>query len=286
MSEPVDVVIIGGGVSGLACAKALHAAGRSFVLYEAREALGGRVMTDRHEGFLLDRGFQVLLTAYPEARQLLDYDRLHLRRFYPGALVRFSGRWHRMADSFRHPWDGLCSLFNPIGTLADKLRVGRLRLLRTKLSTQPANESTLTALQLEGFSESMIQRFFRPFLGGVYLESDLQTTAAKFASVFRYFSYGDTAVPALGMGAIPNQLACTLPPDRLRTGARVRGLMDSDVQLDDGTCVAARAVVVAAGKREAARILNEDEPPKTAFSGVTCLYFDAPVAPLGNRFWS
>lgn len=282
MNRPIDVVIIGGGVAGLACAKWLHAAGRSFILYEAADELGGRVNTDRQEGFLLDRGFQVLLTAYPEARRNLNYEQLNLRRFYAGALVRFEGRWHRMADPFRHPWDGLCSLFNPIGTFADKLRVGRLRILGRKKSGQSTDVSTLAMLQREGFSESMIQRFFRPFLGGVYLESNLSTAAAKFDSVFRYFAAGDIAVPALGMAAIPKQLAENLPRNQLRTRSKVQRIFDGGVQLADGNEVAASAVVVATEEREASRILNGERVNESSASGVSCFYFDAPSAPLSE----
>ena len=80
-----DVVIVGGGLAGLACALALQEGGVSSVILEASDGVGGRVRTDRHEGFLLDRGFQVLLNNYPECRRILDYDALKLKPFFPGA---------------------------------------------------------------------------------------------------------------------------------------------------------------------------------------------------------
>ena len=89
MSTKSDVLIIGGGMAGLCCALHLHQHGHSFQVLEASDGVGGRIRTDRFEGFLLDRGFQVLLTAYPEARRVLDYDALKLRPFYPGALIRY-----------------------------------------------------------------------------------------------------------------------------------------------------------------------------------------------------
>jgi phytoene dehydrogenase-like protein len=84
----LDVAIIGAGLAGLACARDLTKAGLGVQLFESADAAGGRVRTDVVDGFRLDRGFQVLLTEYPEAKRVLDYDALALRRFVPGALVR------------------------------------------------------------------------------------------------------------------------------------------------------------------------------------------------------
>ena len=184
----IDTLIIGAGLGGLACARRLQEVGRSFVICEAADHIGGRVATDMVDGYRLDRGFQVLLTAYPEARRLLDYDALNLRRFYPGALVRHGGKWHRVADPFRHPIAGLRGAFNPIGSFSDKLRVGWSRLGGFDFSRHASNLSSLQALHAEGFSESMIQRFFRPFLGGVFLENQLDTTVRKLEFVMRNFA--------------------------------------------------------------------------------------------------
>src|SRR5580704_5748669 len=123
----IDVVIIGAGLAGLSCAVSLEAGGTSVTLLEAGDAPGGRVRTDRVEGFRLDRGFQVLLTAYPEAKRLLDYDALQLKKFEPGALVWHSGKFHRFADPFRNPIGAAQFLFDSIVPLADKLNLAKLR---------------------------------------------------------------------------------------------------------------------------------------------------------------
>lgn len=72
-------------MAGLSCGARLHAAGVPVRILEAADGVGGRVRTDRADGFLLDRGFQIFLTSYPEARALLDYDKLDLQPFYAGA---------------------------------------------------------------------------------------------------------------------------------------------------------------------------------------------------------
>ena len=220
-----EVTIIGGGLSGLCCARRLHESGVSFQLLEASEEVGGRVRTDEVNGFLLDRGFQVLLTAYPEAQEILDYDALNLARFAPGALVRYRGRFHRFTDPWRSPRHLFATASSPIGSLTDKLRVARLRsrVCRSSLDKlfQRPETTTINALRQEGFSQRFIESFFRPFLGGVFLERDLNTSSRMFDFVFRMFATGNVVLPAGGIGEIARQIANKLPDETLRTGASV-----------------------------------------------------------------
>src|SRR3954453_9036996 len=123
MVEAGEVVVVGAGLAGLACARRLAASGVAVTVLEAADAVGGRVRTDVVDGFRLDRGFQVLLTAYPEAQRVLDYGPLDLRKFARGALVCCGGRFHRLADPRRDPVRGLQTLFGPIGSFADKWRI-------------------------------------------------------------------------------------------------------------------------------------------------------------------
>ena len=277
----IDTLIIGAGLGGLACARRLQEAGRSFVICEAADHIGGRVATDMVGGYRLDRGFQVLLTAYPEARRLLDYDALNLRRFYPGALVRHGGKWHRVADPFRHPIDGLRGAFNPIGSFSDKLRVGWSRLGGFDFSRHASNLTSLEALRAEGFSESMIQRFFRPFLGGVFLENQLDTTVRKLEFVMRNFARGETAIPALGMAEIPRQLAAALPAAAIRLNTRVEAIDGNEIHLQNGEIIHSKSVVIATDLGAANRLLGNGSSPAVS-NGVTCLYFTAPSAPVSE----
>ena len=149
----VEVVVIGAGLSGLSCAAHLKRAGRNVVVYEASDGIGGRVRSDIVNGMILDRGFQVLLTAYPEAQRVLDFARLKLRPFLPGALVRFRGRWNRLVDPWRDPVSGVAGLLNPVGTVSDKLKVGWWRANLDCLDALAPQTSSLEALKGLGFSK-------------------------------------------------------------------------------------------------------------------------------------
>jgi phytoene dehydrogenase-like protein len=273
-----DTVIIGAGVAGLTCAIELTEAGQKVLLIEGEDRVGGRVATDEVEGFRLDRGFQVLLTAYPEARRYLDYDALKLKKIYPGALVRYNRHMHRVADPFRRPVEGIAGALNPIGTLSDKLLVGRLRITGFNFSRHPNSVSALQALEAEGFSEKMIDRFFRPFLGGVFLETQLSTSVRKMEEVLRNFALGDAALPLMGMGSIPEQLAGKLPAGTIRLNTRVVECHSGKVTLADGEHIEAGAVVIATDVRSAQRLLGH-EGREAPMNSVSCLYFDTPAPP-------
>lgn len=282
-----DVIIVGAGLSGLACALALRDSGLEPLIVEASDAVGGRVRTDHREGFLLDRGFQVLQTWYPAAREMLDYGRLDLRAFYPGALVRSQGRFHRVSDIWRRPARLPEMLLSPVGTLTDKLRLLALRrhCLKGDLETLYSRpESTaIEHLRALGFSTRIIERFFKPFFSGVFFEPELDVSSRSFEFVFRAFAMGDTALPARGMGEIPAQLAARLPSRAIRLGAKVDRVEQASVLLESGERLKARAIVVATEARETARLLHRpfSDPPGR---GTTCFYFGAHHAPIQGPY--
>lgn len=284
MSRP-PVIVVGAGLAGLACARRLAEAGMPVELLEQSDGVGGRVRTDLVDGFRLDRGFQVLLEAYPEARAVFDYAALQLTPFFPGAVIRYGDRFHTVADPFRAPLEAVASLGSPIGTLGDKLRVLALRrrARRGTLAERFAAPATTTraALTALGFSEAMLTRFFEPFLGGIFLGRDLATSSRMLDFVFRMMAEGGTSLPAAGMQALPDQLAARLPAGTIQLQRPVRAVTRDAVTLDDGSTRPARAVVVATEGDVASRLTGAFPAP--APRGCTTLYFDAPAAPIGGR---
>ena len=275
MAEAEPVLIVGAGMAGLACARTLQGAGVPFLLFDSDEEVGGRVRTDEVDGYRLDRGFQVLLTAYPEAQKFLDYEALDLKACYPGSRVWFGDRFHRVADPFRHPIDGLLSLGNPIGALLDKIRVGMMRTGLRSTKSMPDDLSTLDALGKLGFGPSMIDRFWKPFMRGVFLENELSTTVRKFEETFRLFAQGDTVLPRLGIGELPKQLAGKLPNDSLILGTEITKVETRAIESADGKRFEGRAVVLATDIDPANRLLGiEDKAGQ--WNAVDCLYFSLP----------
>lgn len=253
-------------------------------ILEASDGIGGRIRTDEVQGFLLDRGFQVVLTAYPELQAEADYEALNLQPFYEGALIRFDGRFHRLADPFRHPLDAPGMVFSPIGTFFDKMKVARARanLMRGALEDVFAREelSTETALRERwGFSDRMIDRFFRPFFGGIFFDRELTSSSRMFEFTFRMFGSGQTVVPAQGMQAVPNHLASHLPPHTVALHTPVTAIDGTTVTTADGARHTAYAVVVATEAPAASRLLhNADISQKS--QGTTCFYFAAETPPV------
>ncbi|HEX8297541.1 MAG TPA: FAD-dependent oxidoreductase, partial [Rubricoccaceae bacterium] len=283
----LDVAVVGAGLAGLACARHLVQNGISCRVFETSDGVGGRVRTDVVDGFRIDRGFQVLLTAYPEASAVLDYAALDLRAFEPGALVRLDGRWERVGDPFRDVGALLPTLRARVGTLGDKLRVLRLRESVRRgtpesLWSRPET-STLDALRTRyGFSARMTDRFFRPFLGGVLLDRDLGASSRAFEFYFRMFGEGDAVVPALGIGAIPEQLASRLPPGTVCLNAPVEAVEPdgSGLRLASGEAVACRAVVVATDAAAVPGLVPGTPVP--AWKGTVQIAWAAPrVRPAG-----
>ena len=288
-----SVVVAGAGLAGLVAARRLADAGADVTVYEERPAVGGRVRSESIEGFTLDRGFQVLFTAYPAVRAELNLDALELRYFTPGAVIARPGSRSTLSDPLRDPRALVASLRNNEVTLTDKART---LLLRQHVGTRSEAEifrspdrSIRSYLKSWGFSDGYIRNFVAPFYGGVTLDRSLSTSKRVFEYTFKSLSEGRIAVPAAGIGAIPEQLA-----ERARAaGASIQCSEPVDAVTDHGDSVTvetrsgsvdADAAVVATDPSEAARLTGVDAIPTDARGCVTQYYrLPEDVAPETRR---
>lgn len=287
----MHVVIVGAGVAGLTAARALQRQGIRISVYEASDGVGGRVRTDVVDGFRLDRGFQVLFDAYPAVQRWLDLAQLDLAPFDPGAMIVHCGRSSMLTDPLRdwqHLWPALRS---DAATLPDKLRVLLLSMQCRQRSIADiragSDDTTLAYLRRFGFSERSINRFFRPFYGGIFLDRSLQTSAKCFLFDFKMLAMGRTVIPAAGMGAISQQLASGLGDGvTLHLQQRIAGLVRQDdrvvgIRRSDGETVLADAVLLAMAAPEVAQMAGL--PISTTSVGTVTLYWEGDEALTTQR---
>ncbi|TQJ85898.1 NAD(P)/FAD-dependent oxidoreductase [Streptomyces sp. SLBN-31] len=279
-----DVLVIGAGVAGLACARDLLAAGLEVDVVEASDAVGGRMRSDRVEGFVVDRGFQVFNTSYPQMRHRVALRDLGLRPFTPGFLVHTADGRLRFSDPTRRPRtlpDLLPGrLAGPRDLAALGLLTARDMLAPVRLVKRSRESTTRTALAGAGFSEDFVERFFRPFLSGIFLEDELETSSRFFHLVWRSMLRGTLCLPTAGIGAVPRALGAALPTGTVRLETAVTGLTDEGAVTADGTELPARTVVVATGPGPAAHLLPGLDLPD--YRTVTTYYHVAPRPPLAE----
>lgn len=281
-----DVIIVGAGIAGLTCARQLELEGREALILEAGDEIGGRVRTDRVDGYRFDRGFQVFQEAYPEARRHLDYEALDLRAFAPGALVWTGGGFERAVDPRRAPWSALKSSGGKLGAFRDKARLAKLwsaleLLHRDGISTGDERLSTREALSRYGFGNEIIERFLRPLFAGAMVDPDLENSSLLFDFIFRTFASGETSVPAGGMDQIPRQIASRLNRSPIQLASRVEHISAGNVVLEDGQRLRADAIVVATDATAACELV--DGLDTCAMRPSTTLYFGAPAPPFDEK---
>jgi phytoene dehydrogenase-like protein len=276
-----EIVIVGAGLAGLTAAAELHRRGSEVLVLEAGDGVGGRVRTDAVDGFLLDRGFQVLLTAYPTAAQVLDMGALDIQPFEPGALVRVDGDFCRIGDPFRRPLDAWSTVTGRVGTAGDLVRLlllrQRVRRGEPEQSFDGLDETIAYRLRKLHFSPRITRAFLRPLVAGITLDPELSSSTHVFDFVLRMLSSGKAGVPAEGMGAIAAQLAGRLPEGSIRLQTRVDKVAGNGVVVD-GEMVEAEHVIVATNATAAASLVPELTDP--GWLGVTTLWFSGETPPI------
>ena len=274
-----SVAVIGAGLAGLRCALLLKEAGIDAHVFEREHQVGGRMRTEKVDGFLLDYGFHVMQTAYPTSQRTFDFEKLETQAFEPGAIIvqkkKNQAKFWRMADPFRRPIQGALSGMNRFASPIDLLRVARLRFSVRKGKTdrvfEGKNQDTLSYLKQQGFSQSIINRFFHPLFSGIFLEDNLRTNERMFRFVFRMMSKGNMVLPRGGIAAAPNQLAQRLGENRIH--------LNSDVSIIDGTTLNVN------GKTKSfdaiVRAFNSNQVNEKRH--VWTLHFDAEQSPLNSQ---
>lgn len=248
MNSSKQVYIVGAGVSGLIAALELEQAGFEPIILEKSDGVGGRVRTLEIEGYRLDIGFQVLLSAYPLVNKYLDMNALGLQKLASGAQILVNGQRYRIGDPTRDLGALLPTVFANIGSVADKFRILRLnqRLKRKTIEEifDSAEFTTLEYLEGLGFSAKIIDRFFRPFFAGIFLEPSLRTSSRMFEFVYKMFGEGYATIPANGIGAIGEQLKSKLMRTEIRLQTPVNRVTNEDIVLDSGEVLPHSGVII------------------------------------------
>ena len=278
----MTVLIVGAGLAGLAAARHLTERGVPVTVFEGSDAVGGRIRTDVVDGFRLDRGFQLYNPAYPEGARVLDHDALDLKPFIAGAriVVDRGGRRkvERVADPRRQPSWALHSLLARVGSPIAIARFGAYAAgcaVRSVPSLgQTPDVTTEEALTKAGVDRTLMETVLRPFLSGVFLESELATSRRFLDVVLKSFVRGTPAVPALGMQRIPEQLAHGTD---VRLGHRVASASAHRVDVADGDSHTADAVIVATDPAAAEHLVTGIRAPKA--NAVTTWYYRPDCAP-------
>ena len=267
--------IIGAGVSGLIAAKVLENNGYTPTIIEASATVGGRVKSDTVQGYQLDHGFQVLLTSYPAAKKYLDFKPLALQELLPGATIFKNGKSQTIGDPLRNLSLLLPTLLASVGNFADKLKILKLNTHLKKKSIseifKTPETTTLAHLQTLGFSEAMLQDFFKPFFSGIFLEPNLDTSSRMFEFVYKMFGDGLAVVPKAGMQAISNQLKDGLKNTEIRLNTPVSEVKNEAIILQDGSEIKSHFTIIAT---EASHLVANLKNQETAWKSCDTLYFE------------
>ncbi|MEZ0579099.1 NAD(P)/FAD-dependent oxidoreductase [Nocardioides sp. MH1] len=272
------VVVVGAGLAGLACARDLARAGRSVLVLEAADRVGGRIVTDEVDGFQVDRGFQVLNTAYPALSAFVDLGALRLRGFPRGVRVRSGGVVRAVPHPLTSPTAAVRAATSGATGLRGKVALARYAgglLVSSPAAIKVRQDLPATEAWRERLPDQVVTDVLVPFMAGVVLDADVRTSRVFTDLMMRLFARGDSAVPAEGMQRLPEAIADQLPTGVVRLETPVAAVDRTAVVLADGRQLDASAVVVATDGWTATRLVP-DLGPAPSPRGVTTYSFAAP----------
>jgi len=266
-----NIIIIGAGPSGLACALKCQQQGIEYLLIEQDQRAGGRVGSFYDNGYIFDLGFQVYNSAYVNTNAILDIDELDLRYFKPGAVVHDGDSFQMISDPLRDISKIFSTIFSDLTTIKDKIKILSLKYSLSDYQIdqdQSEDLTTLEFLEQYGFSDKFIKNFFMPFFSGIFLENKLETSSKFFKYVFSNFNNGLAALPRKGMQAIPDQLFNKLNRERVIIGQSVVNIDDrKNVTLDDGIIIKGNRLILSGDSNN---LLNGK---KGEYNAVKTMYF-------------
>lgn len=282
-----DVIVIGAGLAGLQAARRLEAEGHHVTVLESSNGVGGRIRTDLVDGFLLDRGFQVLNPAYRAVRNWIDIKALGLQQFDVGVMVRDEQGLTTLAHPLRHPTllpRTLRSGYLSPRELAALARWLGPTLVSETVSSRATRDAPLrTALDQAGVTGPLRRNVLDTFLSGVLADASGATSANFVRLLLRAFAFGVPGLPQGGMQALPEQIATKLHASPL-TGQHVTAVRESGDRVRVETTAGAweaRVAVVATDPVGAAGLTGLDAP---TMNGLATWWFSAGTSPLRSRF--
>ena len=282
VNKKTDIVIIGAGIAGLACAMKLKKNNRNFIIIEQSDRVGGRVGSIKENEYIFDLGFQVYNTEYYKTNSLLNLKELKLKVFKPGASIYNGRRFEILSDPFRDPSTILETFFSGMTTFKDKIKILTLkRALSSYCISEDQSEdmTTLKYLKSYGFSNKIINGFFKPFFSGIFLENQLETSSKFFKNVFSNFNKGYAAVPVNGMQAIPDQMVKNLNPHNLLLGNKVIEAKNPEkIVLENNEIIEAKYMVLTGGSNS---LVNNHI---VEFNSVRTFYFSSRVKVKHSKY--
>lgn len=283
--KKADVVVVGAGMAGLTAATILQEKGYKVHVFDAAGAVGGRVRTDRVGGFMLDRGFHLLFTAYPQLKNLIDYKRLKVKPVYNGSIIRHDGKFELLANPGKHVGDLFATLMGDYADWKDKLRLVRLLAEADQISEKklldPGDITALEYFKRKGFSDKIINNFFKPFLASTFLDNEMNTPSKLALFIFKMFNRGMVGLPEKGMAAVPEQLADKLKEGTLHLKSKVKKVSSAGIQLVKGDFITADRVLLATNPLALKEIIPEFEIDLES-KPVTCMYFATDHLPVNK----
>ena len=280
--DRVETVIIGAGVSGLACASILEKHKKEYLIVEKTNRVGGRVGSIYENDYIFDVGFQVYNTAYKESSRFLDLKNIDLQLFKPGSIIHDGTKFHMVSDPFRDPKNLFSSLFSSLSSFSDKLKVLLLifELSNYRIENDISSDvTTLDYLKQRKFSEKFIELFFYPFFSGIFLEKDLNTSSKFFKYVFSNFSKGMACIPKNGMQKIPDSISNNINEKNILFDHALIKVGDSKVlSFSNNINIKADNIVFTGGSEKLIKIKSAE------YNSVCNLYFETDIDIVNGKY--